>query len=378
MCGDTSMDMNHGAGWGGSSGNNRYGGTGYGSGWVVIVVLIILCPLLILGWLFIGDRDVSEPKNLDTMSEQHLRHLFVASVTTARISYIVAMKKDAPFTDGEVEAMAEGNDFDSMRRAIEIAEKINSGKLSPADMEQMIRLLDMMFQDVTVKITQTMNKDEKKRKKKRKKSKSRTSAVLLSGDDEFDNVQASDNSPDPAKNNIQPNGPDNAAANQGSDTIQFGDARGNADEGGMGGEEAATEAASANAENINESQNQNEDETDGEEAPQKLTKEAVKDVFRQNVGNFRSCYQKTLEQNPDVSGKILFKFIVNQEGNVQDIAVLETGPSLRDAQMELHNPEMEDCLRENLKNMNFPKFQTSNSDGNISVTYPMVFRTTDE
>lgn len=372
------MDMNRGAGWGGSSGDNRYGGTGYGSGWVVIVVLVILCPLLVLGWLSFGDRDVSDPKDQDTMSEQQLRHIFVVSLNAARISYLAAMKKDAPYTDGEVEAMAEGNDFDSMRRAIEIAEKINSGKLSPADMEQMMRLLDMMFQDVTVKITQTMNKDEKKRKKKRKKSKSRTSAVLLSGDDEFDNVQASDNSPDPAKNNIQPNGPDNAAANQGSDTIQFGDARGNADEGGMGGEEAAPEAASANAENINESQNQNEDETDGEEAPQKLTKEAVKDVFRQNVGNFRSCYQKTLEQNPDVSGKILFKFIVNQEGNVQDIAVLETGPSLRDAQMELHNPEMEDCLRENLKNMNFPKFQTSNSDGNISLTYPMVFRTTDE
>ena len=386
------MTTNHGAGWGGSSGDNRYGGTGYGSGGgshpdkkppisgVVIIALVILCPLIALGWLFIGDRGASQPKPPDGMSEQQLRAIFVASVKAARISYIVAMQKDAPFTDGEVEAMAAGNDFDSMRRAIEIADKINFGNLSPADMEQVMQLLNMMFQSVKVQINQ--NKGEKKHKKNHKKnskkSKTRSRPVLLGGDDEFDIVQPSNNSPDPAKNFLQLNGLDNAAANRGTDTIPFGDEHGYFDEGGIGGEEAAPEDANAAAENINEFQNQNEDETAGGEAPRRLTKKAVKDVLRQNAGKFRSCYRRTLEQNPDVSGKLRFKFIVNQEGKVQDFAVLETEPTLRNPQMELHNPEMEDCLRENIENMTFPKFQTSNPDGNIRITYPMVFRTADE
>lgn len=370
------MSMNYGASWGGNDEESIYGGTSYGSGWggrssgespqknqepqksalpVVALIAAILGLLLsvipIVGLIFTsialvlsvaaGYRAFKKGVGNKGLATAAIIVTFIGD-SLAIIATVLAFFAFNMLND---EAKKEGMDLTQLGKTVFLALRQEPDAPPSEELQENIAAMTKTILD------------------------RQASAAPAKPSD---------------KGSHRPNGPtveDFLAIKSDSDSnsdSNLNSESNSADEGGLGGEEAVHEAANANAENINESQNQNEDETDGEEAPQKLTKEAVKDVFRQNVGNFRSCYQKALEQNPDVSGKMLFKFTVNQEGHVQDVAALETGPSLRDAQMELHNPEMEDCLRENFKNMNFPKFQTSSPDGNFSVVYPMVFRTDEE
>ena len=138
------------------------------------------------------------------------------------------------------------------------------------------------------------------------------------------------------------------------------------EEGFGGGESAPQKSANASQETA-------DSEPDREAPAVPLTRESVREVFQQNQENMRACYTKALEQNPDTEGKVLFHLVIDGEGHVQDVSIQATGPSLRDAQMELRDADMQECLKENFRNMNFPAFQPSAPNATAAISYPMTF-----
>jgi hypothetical protein len=95
-----------------------------------------------------------------------------------------------------------------------------------------------------------------------------------------------------------------------------------------------------------------------------LTKEEIGRVIRRNLARFKYCYEKQLNANPNLSGKISVYFTIAPTGAVAQASVRETS---------MNDQNVESCVLTVMRSLKFPK---PRGGGIVVVTYPFVFAST--
>ncbi|MEM7604327.1 MAG: AgmX/PglI C-terminal domain-containing protein [Myxococcota bacterium] len=93
------------------------------------------------------------------------------------------------------------------------------------------------------------------------------------------------------------------------------------------------------------------------------SREAIRNVIRQNRNQVRYCYERELANEPQLAGRVLLTFIIGADG-----AVRSTNPE--------SDPGLESvgaCAAERARGWTFP----APDDGVVQVSYPFVFGTDD-
>lgn len=91
-----------------------------------------------------------------------------------------------------------------------------------------------------------------------------------------------------------------------------------------------------------------------------LDKTAIDSVVKARMANYRRCYQRELQRNPTLSGRVVMRFVIDGAGQVGSVVVKAS---------ELGNTAVEDCLALELGQTVFPKPQ----GGSVTVSYPFLF-----
>ncbi len=95
-----------------------------------------------------------------------------------------------------------------------------------------------------------------------------------------------------------------------------------------------------------------------------LSKEEIGRVIRRNLARFKYCYEKQLNANPNLGGKISIYFTIAPTGSVAQAKVRETS---------MNNKKVESCTTKVMRSLKFPK---PRGGGIVVVTYPFVFAAT--
>ncbi len=86
----------------------------------------------------------------------------------------------------------------------------------------------------------------------------------------------------------------------------------------------------------------------------------IDEVVRQNLNRFRYCYQRELQRDPALQGKVTLKWVIATDGSVSTAAVK------RDT---LGNPAVSGCMLDVTRRMSFPQPK----GGIVIVSYPFLF-----
>lgn len=89
-----------------------------------------------------------------------------------------------------------------------------------------------------------------------------------------------------------------------------------------------------------------------------LSKEEVDRVVKARAGVFKACYQKELNRQPGLGGKLVIHFVIAADGSVKNAST--QGGTLR-------NDGVESCVKSNIMRLKFP------AKGGAIVNYPFVF-----
>jgi hypothetical protein len=95
----------------------------------------------------------------------------------------------------------------------------------------------------------------------------------------------------------------------------------------------------------------------------RLPPEAVQRIVRQNFGRFRACYEKGLQQNPALSGRVATRFVIDRGGAVA---------SAEDGGSSMADPAVVSCVVRSFRGISFPQPE----GGVVTVTYPITFSPT--
>jgi hypothetical protein len=91
-----------------------------------------------------------------------------------------------------------------------------------------------------------------------------------------------------------------------------------------------------------------------------LAPELIQRVVRQNFGRFRNCYETGLRANPNLTGRVTTRFIIDREGTV---STASNGGS------DLPDSKVVSCVVSAFYGVSFP----APKDGVVSVSYPIMF-----
>jgi TonB family protein len=97
-----------------------------------------------------------------------------------------------------------------------------------------------------------------------------------------------------------------------------------------------------------------------------LTKAAVHRVLTGLRSRARFCYERELQRNPNLAGKVTTRFVIDGAGRVTDAQVVESSLGVGSTQVEA-------CLVNVLRRQPFPK---CDGGGVAEVTYPWIFKST--
>ena len=92
-----------------------------------------------------------------------------------------------------------------------------------------------------------------------------------------------------------------------------------------------------------------------------LDKSIIDRIVKQHLPQIRYCYQKELNKNPKLFGKIVVKFVISKEGSVSSATTKAS---------TMKNPIVEKCMNARFMRMRFPK---PKGGGIVIVSYPFVF-----
>lgn len=95
-----------------------------------------------------------------------------------------------------------------------------------------------------------------------------------------------------------------------------------------------------------------------------LSKEEIGRVIRRNLARFKYCYEKQLNADPNLAGKVSVYFTIAPTGGVAKASVRETS---------MKSAKVESCVVKVMKSLKFPK---PRGGGIVVVTYPFVFAAT--
>ena len=92
-----------------------------------------------------------------------------------------------------------------------------------------------------------------------------------------------------------------------------------------------------------------------------LSRAEVDQVVKGHLKRIKYCYQRQMQSNPTMAGKITTRFTVSQDGSVGTARVVRSS---------MGNDAVERCLVKTLFRMTFPK---PRGGGHVIVTYPFTF-----
>jgi hypothetical protein len=92
----------------------------------------------------------------------------------------------------------------------------------------------------------------------------------------------------------------------------------------------------------------------------RLPQEVIQRIVRQNFGRFRLCYENGLRTNPNLSGRVSVKFVIDRSGSV---ATAQDGGS------EIPDQAVVSCVVRGFGNLSFPQPE----GGIVTVVYPIIF-----
>src|SRR4051812_34651682 len=81
-------------------------------------------------------------------------------------------------------------------------------------------------------------------------------------------------------------------------------------------------------------------------APGEPTKVAVRSKIREHLKEIRACYMDQVAKTPDLKGKIVINWSIDETGKVTQIAV-------DDAKTDLKDPAVQSCLTDKIKSWTF-------------------------
>ncbi|MBX2801373.1 MAG: TonB family protein [Myxococcales bacterium] len=95
-----------------------------------------------------------------------------------------------------------------------------------------------------------------------------------------------------------------------------------------------------------------------------LTAAEIDEVVRNHMAQIRYCYQRQLQRNPGLVGKVVVKFTIASDGSVAEAKIRSSS---------LDNPDVDRCLINRFMRMNFP---APRGNGIVLVSYPFLFSPT--
>jgi Ca-activated chloride channel family protein len=93
-----------------------------------------------------------------------------------------------------------------------------------------------------------------------------------------------------------------------------------------------------------------------------LSKEPIRRIIRRQVNAFRACYERELQSNPNLAGKVVVKFVIDGTGKVSSASIAES---------TLNSKPVEQCLLQAIRRLTFPQPPGGEV---IVVTYPFTFK----
>ena len=100
----------------------------------------------------------------------------------------------------------------------------------------------------------------------------------------------------------------------------------------------------------------------GESFSGTIDREAIRRVIRENINAIRACYERELNRNPDLQGKILISWDIGERGRVMrgKVAGNDTG-----------NAAVANCVLDRIRTYTFPEPPTS---AEVTVIFPFYFK----
>jgi len=92
-----------------------------------------------------------------------------------------------------------------------------------------------------------------------------------------------------------------------------------------------------------------------------IRKDQIDRVVKDHLQAIRYCYQRELQRQPDLHGKVVIKFVIDRFGAVSTSTVKSTS---------MDHPVVEKCVADRFFRMRFPR---PKGDGIVIVSYPFVF-----
>ncbi|MCO4762679.1 MAG: AgmX/PglI C-terminal domain-containing protein [Myxococcales bacterium] len=99
----------------------------------------------------------------------------------------------------------------------------------------------------------------------------------------------------------------------------------------------------------------------GSKASGELPKKVIQKYIRRKMGAIKACYQKGLQSNPNLSGKVQVLFLIKPSGAI-------AGAKVKDS--SLNSSRVEGCILKNVKSWKFPR---AKGGGTTKVLYPFRF-----
>ena len=93
-----------------------------------------------------------------------------------------------------------------------------------------------------------------------------------------------------------------------------------------------------------------------------LDKEIIRRIIRRHINEVKYCYQKELQSNPDLFGRIIIQFTISPTGQVVTSKVQTS---------TMKNKNVETCIAMAVRRWLFPK---PKGGGIVIVSYPFVLR----
>lgn len=89
--------------------------------------------------------------------------------------------------------------------------------------------------------------------------------------------------------------------------------------------------------------------------------EIIKRPIRARAACFRGCYRAALSRNPELHGRIATRFVIDLDGWVRKVRVVED---------ELGDHDFADCIRRAFVGLQYPEPEGES----VTVVYPLVFQ----
>jgi hypothetical protein len=91
-----------------------------------------------------------------------------------------------------------------------------------------------------------------------------------------------------------------------------------------------------------------------------LPAEVIQRIVRQNDGRYRFCYQRALQNNPNLEGRVTVKFLISRDGSVGYAA---------DGGSDIPDRGVSQCVVSAFQSLSFP----APDSGVVTVVYPITF-----